>query len=76
MKRSDYSDMPPSPFELKAMLESGDELGVILKGHLFVEHYLALLFCAAPGISEGKAFKLSFAEKIDHAGSNRYHTGS
>ncbi len=65
MKRSDYTDIPPSPFELKAMLESGDELAVILKGHLFVEHFLALLISTDPGVSEAKAFELRFTEKID-----------
>jgi hypothetical protein len=55
MKRSDYTDTPSSAFELNAMFESGDELGVILKGHLFVEHHLALLLSTVPGLSEAKA---------------------
>jgi hypothetical protein len=67
MKRSDYTDIPPSYLELKAMLASGDELRVILKGHLFVEHYLALLLCTTHGVTEAKAFDLRFAEKIDRA---------
>jgi hypothetical protein len=67
MKRDDYADIPPSDFEIRSMFEGDDELGVILKGHLYVEHFLSLVLSTVPALRADAAFRLSFAQKIDPA---------
>ncbi len=67
MRRDDYTEIPPSDFEIRSMFEGDDALGVILKGHLYVEHYLALVLSRVPALTPGRVFELSFAQKIDHA---------
>lgn len=67
MKHDDYADIPPSEFEIRALFEGDETLGIILKGHLYIEHFLALLLSTVPGIQEAEAFELRFAQKIDRA---------
>jgi hypothetical protein len=38
-----------------------------LKGHLYVEHFLALLLSTVQGLQEAEAFELLFAQKIERA---------
>jgi hypothetical protein len=67
MKNDDYADIPPSRFEIDALFKGDDALGVILKGHLHIEHFLGLLLANFSALTADKAFALSFARKIDRA---------
>jgi hypothetical protein len=67
MKHDDYAGIPPSDLEIRALFEGDETLGIILKGHLYIEHFLALLLSTVPGSSEAQAFELRFAQKIDRA---------
>jgi hypothetical protein len=37
MNYDDFTEIPPSDFEIRRLFQSDDELGVVLKGHLYVE---------------------------------------
>jgi hypothetical protein len=67
MKNDDFTEIPPSHFEIRAMFEGDDALGIILKGHLYVERYLALVLSGVPAMTADKVFGLPFARKIDRA---------
>jgi hypothetical protein len=47
------------------MFEGDDALGVILKGHLYVEHFLSLVLSRVRALRTDAAFERSFAQKID-----------
>src|SRR5579862_9333874 len=54
-------------FEIEALFKGDDALGVILKGHLYIEHFLGLLLATVRALTADKAFALSFARKINRA---------
>jgi hypothetical protein len=71
MRKSDYSDLPPSAFEYLNWIEHDLGLAIVLKGHLFIEHLLALaIWKALPQQGESDfVFELRFPVKVDLAAS-------
>ena len=60
-------DSPPSELELQALLKTTDELTLVLKGHLLIEHVLSLLTEQRIGAGARDAWELGFARKTAFA---------
>jgi len=69
MEKNAYSDLLPSAIEYLKWLEHDLGLAIVLKGHLFIEHLLALAISKAlPQQEESNfVFELRFPVKVDLA---------
>jgi hypothetical protein len=72
MKRDKCNDRPPSHFEIEALFRDNEQLSVVLRGHLYVEHFLTLVLSRAlPDPDTLDVFDLRFPLKVDLAAALR-----
>ena len=68
MKRDDCNDTPPSDFEIARLFADDEQLSVVLRAHLYVEHFLTLLLSKALAHAGRRdIFDMTFSQKVELA---------